>query len=62
MRRVVDVCNREIEFVLVPLRMAAVLAAAVGQYAQQLDIVAIVERDHAVVQQIDPIGFINLPK
>jgi hypothetical protein len=42
MRRVVDVFNREIEFVLVPLRIAAVLAAAVGQYAQQLDIVAIV--------------------
>jgi hypothetical protein len=50
--RVIDVLNREIEFVLVPLRIAAVLAAAVGQYAQQLDIVAIVERDYAIVKQI----------
>ena len=30
--RVIDVLDREIELVLMPLRIATVLAAAVGQY------------------------------
>src|SRR4029450_11692376 len=50
--RVVDVLDREIELVLVPLRIAAVLAAAIGQYAQQLDVIALEQRDHAVVEEI----------
>jgi hypothetical protein len=36
--RVVDVLDREIELVLVPLWVATVLAAAIGQHTQQLDI------------------------
>ncbi len=39
-----------------PLRIAAVLAAAVGQYAQQLDLVAIQEGNDSVIQQISPYG------
>jgi hypothetical protein len=34
--RVIDVLDREIELVFVPFGIAAILAAAVGQYAQQL--------------------------
>ena len=57
--RVIDVLDREIEFVFVPLRIAAVFvplriaavfAAAVGQYPQQLDVMAIEEGDDPVVQ------------
>src|SRR5262245_10883642 len=36
--RVIDVLDRQIELVFVPLRIAAILAAAVCQYAQQLDL------------------------
>ena len=50
--RVVDVLDRKIELVLVPLRIAAVLAAAIGQYAQQLDVIALEQRDHTVVEEI----------
>ena len=50
--RVIDVLDREVELVFVPLRIAAVLAAAVGQHAQQLDVVLLEERDHAIVEQI----------
>src|SRR5215471_4056347 len=50
--RVINVLDREIELVLVPLRIAAILATAVGQYPQQLDIMAIEEGNHPVVQQI----------
>ncbi len=35
-----------------PLRVAAVLAAAVGQHPQQLDLVAVEERQHAIVEEI----------
>src|SRR3981189_2352391 len=50
--RVVDVLDRKMELVLVPLRIAAVLAAAIGQYAQQLDVIALEQRDHTVVEEI----------
>jgi hypothetical protein len=36
----------------VPLRVAAVLAAAVGQNAQQLDLMAVEERQHPVIEEI----------
>jgi hypothetical protein len=49
---VVDVLDREIEFILVPLGIAAVLAATIGQHAQELDIVFFEERQHPVVEQI----------
>ncbi len=37
--RVIDVLDREIELVFMPLRIATIFAAAIGQNAQQLDIV-----------------------
>jgi len=49
---VVDVLDGEVERVLVPLWAAAKLGAAVGQYPLQLDLVLVVERHHAVVQQV----------
>ena len=50
--RVIDVLHREVELVFVALRVAAVLAAAIGKHAQQLDIVLIEERQHAITEQI----------
>ena len=35
--RVIDVLDRKIEFVFVPLRVAAIFAAAIGEHAPQLD-------------------------
>ena len=42
--RVIDVLDREIQLVLVPLGIAAEPAAAVSQHAQELDIVLLEER------------------
>jgi hypothetical protein len=50
--RVIDVLDREIQLVLVPFGIAAQLAAAVSQHAQQLDIVLLEERQHTVIEQI----------
>src|SRR5262245_15426991 len=50
--RVIDVLDREIQLVLVPFGIATELAAAVGQHAQQLDIVLLEERQHTVIEQI----------
>src|SRR6516164_3920631 len=50
--RVVDVLDREIQLVLVPFGIAAELAAAVSQHAQELDIVLLQERQHTVIEQI----------
>src|SRR6266545_8001161 len=36
----------------VPFRIAAIFAAAIGQYAHELDVMAVEERDHAVVEEI----------
>jgi hypothetical protein len=36
----------------VPFGIAAKLAAAVGQHAQELDIVLLEERQHTVIEQI----------
>jgi hypothetical protein len=49
---VIDVLDLKVEFVLVPLGVAAILGAAVGQHAQQLDALLLEEREDAVVQQI----------
>jgi hypothetical protein len=40
----IDVLGREIKLVFVPLRVATILAPAIGEHAQQLDIVLIKER------------------
>src|SRR5512133_1153977 len=50
--RVIDVLNREIQLVFVPFGVAAELAAAISQHAQQLDIVLLEERQHTVVEEI----------
>ena len=50
--RVIDVLDREVELILVPLRVAAVLAAAVGQRPQQLDLVAVKEGEHTIIEEI----------
>jgi hypothetical protein len=50
--RVIDVLDREIELVLVPFGIAAILAAAVGQHAQQLNLMAVEERQYPIVQKI----------
>ena len=50
--RVIDVLDREVEFILVPLWIAAVFATAVGQHAEQPNLVAVEEGDHAVVEEI----------
>jgi len=37
----IDILDRVVELVFVPLRVAAILAAAVGQHPQQLDLLAV---------------------
>jgi hypothetical protein len=49
---VVHILDREIELVFMPLRVAAIFAAAVGQHAQELHLMAVEERDDAVVEEI----------
>jgi hypothetical protein len=49
---VIDVLDCQIQLVLVPFGIAAELAAAVGQHAQELDIVLLEERQHTVIEQI----------
>jgi hypothetical protein len=44
--RVIDVLDREVQLVLVPFRVAAELAAAVSQYAQEPDIMLLEERQN----------------
>ena len=48
----IDVLDREVEFVFVPFWVAAELAAPVSQHAQQLDIVLLEERQRPVIEQI----------
>ena len=50
--RVINVLDRKVKLKFVPLRVAAILAAAVGQYAQQLDIVLLKERYNPVIEQV----------
>ena len=50
--RVIDVLDREIQLVFVPFGIAAKLAAAVSQHAQELDVVLLEERQHTVIEQI----------
>src|SRR6516164_10168304 len=38
--RMIDVLDRKIELILMPLRVTAVLAAAIGQHAHELHVVA----------------------
>ena len=49
--RVIDVLDRKVKLVFVSLRAATILAAAVGQYAQKLDIVLLEQRHHPIIEQ-----------
>ena len=50
--RMIDILDRKVELVFVPLRVAAILAAAVGQHPQQLDLLAVEERNDPIVERI----------
>ena len=49
---VVHILDREIELVLVVLRVSAIFRASVGQHAAQPDLVLIIEGHHTVVEEI----------
>jgi hypothetical protein len=42
----------KVKLVFVSLRVATILAAAVGQYAQKLDVVLLEQRQHPIIEQI----------
>jgi hypothetical protein len=46
---VIDVLDRKVEFVFVSFGVAAIFAAAVGQHAQQLDLVLLVTASRRLV-------------
>src|SRR5208282_4466209 len=49
---VVDVLNRQVQFVLVVFTLAAVFRAAIGEHAQQRNLVLFEERQHAIIEQV----------
>jgi hypothetical protein len=49
---VVDVFDRQLEFVLVPIMGAAEFCAAIGEHAIDAQPMLVKERDHPVVQQV----------
>ncbi len=49
---VVNILDRQVKLILVPLGIAAILGAAVGQHPQEWNLVLVVEGEHAVVQQV----------
>jgi hypothetical protein len=49
---VIDVLDRKIELILMPLRVTTVLAATIGQHPHELHVVALEQRDHTVIEQI----------
>ena len=48
----VDILERQIEFVFMVLRVAAIFRAAIGQHAAELHLMAVVERHDAIVKKI----------
>ena len=50
--RVVDVLERQIELVFVMLRIAAIFRAPIGQDATELNLVGVIERHDAIVEEI----------
>ena len=48
----IKILDSEVEFILMPLRVATIFAAAVGQDAQQLNVMAIEEGNHSIIQEI----------
>ena len=51
-RRPGHVLRRQPQLGLVPLWIAAILAAAVGQHPQELDLLAVEERNDPIIEQI----------
>ena len=49
---VIDILDREIELIFMPFGVAAVFTAAVGQHARELHVMALEQRDHAVIDEI----------
>jgi hypothetical protein len=49
---VIDVLDRQIEFVFVAVVGPAIFSPAVGEHALQRNVVLVVERDHPVVEQV----------
>jgi hypothetical protein len=49
---VIDVLDRQIELVFVPLGIATIFTAAVSQYPQQLDVEALEQWKDTIVEQI----------
>ena len=50
--RVIKILDSEVEFILMPLWVATIFAAAVGQDAQQLNVMAIEEGNHSIIQEV----------
>ena len=50
--RVLDVLHRQVEFILMALRRAALLRASIGENPGQRNLVLFEERQHAVIEQI----------
>jgi hypothetical protein len=47
---VIDILNRQIEFILVAVGTATVLRAPIGQDAAEGDLMAVKERDHPIIE------------
>ena len=50
--RVIDILERQIELVFVMLRIAAIFRAPIGQDATELNLVGVIERRDAIVEEI----------
>ena len=49
---VIDILDCEVELLLMPLRVATIFAAAAGQHAQQLNVMAIEEGNDSIIQEV----------
>ena len=49
---VVDILDREVQLIFVVLALASVFRAAIGEHAQQRDVLFLEERQHAVIEHV----------
>lgn len=49
---VIDILDRQVELIFVPFRIAAIFRTTIGEHPQQVNLVLVIERYDAVVQQI----------